>query len=113
LEDLNVRAGEEGVKISLFFAPSSYKDSLKSGALEVLDYNSEAVKKAVADYDYQVAAFNAAFRNLKDKENIERINVASFAWDDELDPDVKPKLSVSSGFRNKPAEEVVKAWFNR
>jgi hypothetical protein len=113
LTDLDSVAGKKNVKISLFFAPSSYTDSMKKGSLEVLDYKSDKVKNAVADYNYQVKAFEIFFNTLPSLKNIERINAASFSWDDALDPQIKPKLSVASTFRNKPAEEVVKAWFNK
>jgi len=111
LADLDKVAGEKQTKISLFFAPSSYADSMEHGSLEILDHKSEAVKNATADYEYQSKAFEIFFSSLPLLSHIERINVASFSWDDALDPEVKPKLSVASTFRNKPAEEMVKAWF--
>jgi len=113
IDELNRIASNKGMKLSIFVAPSSYSDSMKHGALEVLDYKSEQVKNAVADFDYQTLVFDTFFKALANANNIERINVASFAWDDMLDPQVKPKLSVASTFRNKPAEEVVKSWFNQ
>ena len=113
LADLNRVAGEKQTQISLFFAPSSYRDSMKHGSLEVLDYNSDAVKNAVADYEYQSKVFEIFFSSLPLLSHIERTNVGSFSWDDALDPEVKPKLSVASTFRNKPAEEIIKAWFTK
>ena len=53
------------------------------------------------------------FKNINNFENIERINVASFSWDDSMDPEIKPKISVGSTFRNKPAEYLIKSWFNK
>ncbi len=112
LSDLNSIAKEKNIKLSIFFAPSSYKDSMKKGSLEVLDYNSDKVKNSVADYEYQAKVFEIFFKSLKSLDNIEKINVASFSWDDALDPEVKPKLSVASTFRNKQAEYIIKEWFN-
>ena len=86
---------------------------MKYGPLEVLDYKSEVVKNAVSDLGYQSKMFEIFFSALPSLNNIERINVASFPWDDALDPQVKPKLSVASTFRNKPAESVVKEWFKK
>lgn len=86
---------------------------MKKGSLEVLDYKSDIVKNTEADFDYQANVFESFFTTLNKANNIERINVASFARDDALDPTVKPKLSVASTFRNKTAEEVIKARFNK
>jgi hypothetical protein len=113
IKELDNIAGKKGIKLSVFFAPSSYKDSLNIGPLEVLDYKNEKIINTNSDYDYQVQAFNTFFNAVLQSENIERINVANFSWDDYLDPFVKPKLSINAGFRNKPAEEVIKAWFNQ
>jgi len=113
LTELNQIAGEKNIKISLFFAPSSYPDSMKTGSLEVLDYRSDKVKNAVTDYEYQSKVFEICLSTLPNLKNIERINVASFPWDDALNPEVKPKLSVASTFRNKPAEQMIEQWFNK
>lgn len=113
LSDINNIAQKKNIKISVFFAPSSYFDSMKYGSLEVLDYKSEKVKNAISDLDYQSKVFEIFFNALPSLSNIERINVASFSWDDALDPQIKPKLSVASTFRNKPAESVIKEWFNK
>ncbi|MFA6963545.1 MAG: hypothetical protein WC227_02425 [Patescibacteria group bacterium] len=113
LQDLNSKAGEKKVKLTIFFAPSSYTNSLNKGALEVLDSRSEGVINVSADYQYQNGAFEAFFASLAGLSNIERIDVANYPWDDSLDPEVKPKLSVACTFRNKPAEEIIKSWFNK
>jgi hypothetical protein len=86
---------------------------MKKGSLEVLDYKSDIVKNTEADFGYQADVFNTFFKALAKANNIERINVASFARDDAMDPQVKPKISIGSTFRNKPAEEVIKQWFNK
>jgi len=111
--DLDTVAGKKGKKISIFIAPSSYTDSMKRGVLEVLDYNSDLVKNVVSDYEYQSKVFEIFFQSLLPLQNIERINVASYSWDDALDPQIKPKLSVASTFRNKPAETLIREWFNK
>lgn len=112
IEEINNKAQAKNIKVSLFFAPSSYKNGINAGPVEVLDYNNEEIKKLEKDYDEQVMAFNYFFQSVKDKKNIERINVGNFNWDDALDPEVKPRLSLSAGFRNKPAEKVIEAWYN-
>ena len=74
---------------------------MKYGALEILDYKSDKVKNTVADFDYQAMVFDTFFKALNSAPSIQRINVASFSRDDALDPEVKPKLSIASTFRNK------------
>jgi len=113
LADINNIAKKKNVKLSIFFAPSSYLNSMKHGSLEVLDYKSEIVKNTISDFDYQSKVFEIFFSALPLLNNIERINVASFSWDDALDPQVKPKLSIASTFRNKPAESMVREWFKK
>jgi hypothetical protein len=113
LTDINNIAKKKGIQLSIFFAPSSYPESMKHGSLEVLDYKSEKVKNAISDLDYQTKVFEIFFSALPSLSNIERVNVASFPWDDALDPQIKPKLSVASTFRNKPAESVVREWFKK
>lgn len=112
ISEIDEMAGAKNIKVSIFFAPSSYKNGIFTGPVEVLDYKNQEINKLEKDYEEQVQAFNYFFEAVKDKQNIDRINVGNFAWDDALDPEVKPRISLSAGFRNKPAEEVVGAWFN-
>ena len=109
--DLDKMAEKLGVKISIFYAPSSYKNGLLRGPVEFLDVKNPAIMSLEKDYEEQVLAFDYFFKSVKDKKNIERLNAANFAWDDALDPEVKPRISVSAGFRNKPAEAVIGAWW--
>lgn len=113
LTAIDNKAKEKNIKISIFLAPSSYYDSFKNGALEVLDYKSEIVKNTEKDYEYQNKIFELFLKNINNFENIERLNIASFAWDDLLDPEIKPKISIGSTFRNKPAESLIELWFNK
>lgn len=113
IKELDAVAQQKKTQLSIFFAPSSYTDSMKRELLEILDYRSDIVKNTPSDYDYQASVFDALFTSLTTTKNIQRINVASFAWDDAMDPEVKPKISIASTFRNKPAENVIEAWFNQ
>ena len=113
VKELDAIAKQKNIRLSIFFAPSSYKDSMKQWVLEVLDYKSDIIKNTSSDFDYQASVFDLMFKSLLTTSNIERINVASFAWDDAMDPQVKPKLSIASTFRNKPAENVIEAWFKK
>lgn len=113
LFDLDKKAKDLGIKISIFFAPSSYKNGVFDGPVEFLDIRNEFIKNLEKDYQTQADAYNYFFEAIKDKNNIERINVGNFAWDDALDKDIKARVSISASFRNKPAEYVIKEWFNK
>lgn len=109
--DFDRKAGELGIKVSIFFAPSSYKYGIFLGPVEYLDVKNPAIFNLEKDYDAQANAFKYFFMAVKNTKNISRINVGNFAWDDAMDPEVRAKVSVSAGFRNKPAETVVKEWY--
>ena len=113
VDDFDARAKELGIKISIFFAPSSYVGGVFAGPVEYLDVKNPEIIALQADYEEQLRVFQYFFEAVKDKENIVRLNVGNFAWDDALDPEVKPKISVSASFRNKPAENAVEMWFNK
>lgn len=113
LSDINTKAGNLGVKISFFFAPSSYENSIVSGPVEFLDIKNSSIQKLKKDYEEQAQDYEYLFKYISNKNNITRINVGNFAWDDAIDPKVKPLISISASFRNKPAEEVIKIWFNK
>lgn len=113
MTDLDKVAKNKGVNLSVFFCPSSYTNSLESGPLEVLDYNNTLVKSTQVDYQYQSDAYNTFFKVIKNTTNIKKLIVANYNWDDSIDPEVKPKISISTSFRNKPAEEVIKSWFTK
>lgn len=111
VNEINKKAKEKGVKLSIFFAPSSYKNSINKGPVEIYDLNNSLIKNLEVDMEEQANSFDAMFNSLNNMNNIERINVGNFAWDDAMDPEVKPRISITAIFRNKPAEDVVKAWF--
>jgi hypothetical protein len=108
---INNKAREKDIKLSVFFAPSSYEQGLYNGPVEFLDINNAAIKNLKKDYEVQAQAFDYFFQAIKNSNNITRLNCANFAWDDALDPEITPKVSISASFRNKPAESVIKAWF--
>jgi len=111
LNDFNQKAKDSNLKLSVFFAPSSYRGGTFKGPVEYLDINNPAVKSLEKDYQEQVSAFDNFFKSLNGKDQIVRVNAGNFAWDDALDPEVPALVSISAGFRNKPAERVVEAWY--
>jgi len=113
VKDLDAKAGEKGIKLSVFFAPSSYENAINLGPVEVLDKNNQMIKNLKVDFDGQMNSFEYMLESLKNTKNIERINVGNFAWDDALDGDVGPRISINATFRNKPSEELIKTWFSK
>jgi hypothetical protein len=78
-----------------------------------LDLRNPAINSLKKDYQEQADAFDYFFKSLAGKNQIVRVNAGNFAWDDALDPEVPALVSISAGFRNKPAEQVVRAWYNQ
>lgn len=111
VKELNAKAGKKGIKLTIFFAPSSYENAIIFGPVEVLDVKNERIKKLKQDLDEQAESFQSLFESLAGASNIVRINAGNFAWDDAFDPQVSPRISITASFRNKPAEEVVRAWY--
>lgn len=112
LADFNNKAQASDLKLSIFFASSSYEQGTFAGPVEFLDVNNPAIKSLKKDYQEQASAFDYFFKSLSGKNQIVRVNAGNFAWDDALDPEVPALVSISAGFRNKPAEQVVSAWYN-
>lgn len=112
LADFNNKAQASDLKLSIFFAPSSYEQGTFAGPVEYLDVRNPAINSLKKDYEEQVSAFDYFFKSLSGKNQIVRVNAGNFAWDDALDPEVSALVSISAGFRNKPAEQVVSAWYN-
>ncbi|MFA6428107.1 MAG: hypothetical protein WCW02_00990 [Candidatus Buchananbacteria bacterium] len=111
--ELDAKARAAGIRLSVFYAPSSYQNSIFAGPVEYLDVKNPAIKNLIKDYDEQARAFDYFFVAVNGKQNIVRLNAGNFAWDDALDPAVMARVSISASFRNKPAEQVVKAWFSK
>ncbi len=112
LDDLENRAKANGVKLSVFFAPFSYFNALNEGIVEFYDVLNPLVVSKKQDWQYQANAYQAFFEELSGRSFVERIIVSNFWWDDAMDPEVKPRISISGSFRNKIAEAVVSKWFN-
>lgn len=113
LTDFNNKAQASNLKLSVFFAPSSYENGSFAGPVEFLDLRNPAINSLKKDYQEQADAFDYFFKSLAGKNQIVRVNAGNFAWDDALDPEVPALISISAGFRNKPAEQVVGAWYNQ
>jgi hypothetical protein len=113
VKDLNQKAQEKSLKLSLNIKFYAYKDALNKGIFEFNDILNPKIKDTKADFDYQKDVYQAVFENLKNASSIERITTGGFWWDDALEPDVKVPVGVTPSIRNKPAEELIKIWFNK
>jgi len=111
LDYFNSWSSKQGIKLSIFFSPFSYGNALNNGIVEFHDINNENIKSIERDWDDQVNSWQIFFESIKNYNNLERIVASSMWWDDAMDPEVNLKISISSSFRNKPAEEVIKQWY--
>jgi hypothetical protein len=116
LDEIEKRAEEKDVKFSIKFSAFSAENAVNLGPngemIEYHDIKNPALSKIKTDYEHQADQYQAFFESVKDREKIERIIIGGFWWDDALDPEVKVKISLSPSPRNKPAEALIKAWFN-
>ena len=101
-----------GLKISVFFSPFSYKNAINDGIVEYYDVLNKDTKETEKDWEHQVDAWQGFFEAVYSREFVEGVNASTMWWDNAMDPDVKVKISISPSIRNKPAEEVIKQWFN-
>lgn len=111
LSDIDAKAEENGVNVSVMFSPFSYEASASLGILEFYDILDPKTSRTKADYYHQADQHQAFLEGLEGKGKIERVVVGSFWWDDALDPLVPAKISVSPSPRNKPSEELIGKWF--
>ena len=111
-DDIEKFIEKNNIKLSITFSPFSYKNAINNEIFEFNDVNNKDVISKEKDWQHQADAYQAMFEDLVPKKNIERITVGGFSWDDAMDPEVKPRISVNGSPRNKIAEEVIKQWFN-
>ena len=96
----------------VFFSPFSYKNAINDGIVEYYDVLNKDTKETEKDWEHQVDAWQGFFEADYSREFVEGVNASTMWWDNAMDPDVKVKISISPSIRNKPAEEVIKQWFN-
>jgi hypothetical protein len=113
LVDLNSWGAQNNTKLTIFFSPFSYPNAINQGIIEYHDILNETTKTTEKNYEHQADAWQGFFLGIKELNNLEGIIASGMWWDDEMDPDVKVKISISPSFRNKPAEEVIKQWFQK
>lgn len=113
LTDLDAWGAKNNTKLSIFFSPFSYPNAINQGIIEYHDILNATAKTTEKNYEHQADAWQGLFLGIKGLNNLERVIANGMWWDDEMDPDVKVRISVSPSFRNKPAEEVIKQWFQK
>jgi hypothetical protein len=112
LGDIDMIAGNKDIKVSIMFVPFSYENGINDGIVEYQDILNTDIKNIKQDWEHQEDVYQAFFEALKNKDNIERVIIGGYWWDDAMDPKVKVRISISPSPRNKKAEAVVKNWFN-
>jgi len=110
--DLETFAAKNKIKLTLFFSPFSYDNAINNGLVEFYDARNENVINKKQNWQHQADAYQAMFKALAGRKEIERLNVGGFWWDDAMDPEIKPRVSLNGSPRNKIAEEIIKQWFN-
>lgn len=113
LSEVEERAKERDVKFSIKFSAFSYENAVNfEKFVEYHDIRNPEVLAVKSDYQHQADQYQAFFEAVNGRERIERIIIGGFWWDDAMDPEVKVRISLSPSPRNKPAEAVIKKWFN-
>jgi hypothetical protein len=113
LDEIEERAQEKNIKFSIKFSAFSYENAVNfKKFIEYHDIKNPEILKMKTDYQHQADQYQAFFKALKGRNEIERIIIGGFWWDDAMDPEVKVRISLSPSPRNKPAETIIKEWFN-
>ena len=111
LDDLEVRARDKGVKLSIVPVFNSYENALNKGVVEFNDIANPAVQALNPDWQHQADAYEALFQAAEGRTEIVRLVPFGYWWDDAMDPaTARPRISVSPSQRNKQAEGVIKKW---
>lgn len=112
LDTLEANAKEKGITLRLVPGFFSYKNGVIAHRFDIdpLDILNPAVKEAEADWTGQAEAYDALFMAAEGRERISGIIPNGYAWDDSMDPDVPPKISIGIQFLAKPAEGVITRW---
>lgn len=111
-DDVEKFTERNNIKLSVTFSPFSYKNAINNEIFEFNDIKNEEVRAKEKDWQHQADAYQAMFEDLVNRKSMERITVGGFSWDDAMDPEVGPRVSVNSSPRNKIAEEVIRQWFS-
>ncbi|MBD3311559.1 MAG: hypothetical protein GF349_03620 [Candidatus Magasanikbacteria bacterium] len=112
LDDIETRARELDIQLSLNLGFSSFKDSVNyEGFHEFYEFYKPEVTSVEADWQHQADIYEAFMRSLEGRDFIERITILGYWWDDAMDPEVKPRISINNSIRNKTAEAVIDKWF--
>jgi len=110
-DDLENIAKKDNIKLSLMVGIQSFENSVNyEGFIEFYDFKNPKVKAVKKDWQHQADVFEAILRALEGRTAFEKIIFLGYWWDDAMDPDVNPRISISISFRNKPAEGVFEKW---
>lgn len=111
LDDLEERAGEEGVQLSIMAVFFSYENGINEGLVEFNDIGNPDVQALEADWQHQADAYEALFQAAEGRDSIVRIVPCGYWWDGAMNPeDTEVRVDIAPSARNKPAEAVFKKW---
>ncbi|RLJ09079.1 MAG: hypothetical protein DRP15_04245, partial [Candidatus Aenigmatarchaeota archaeon] len=109
-DDLEKLAEEDNINLSLMVGIQSFENSVNhEGFIEFYDFTNPKVKSVKKDWQHQADVFEAILQSLEDR-NFNKVIFIGYWWDDAMDPEVKPLISLAMSFRNKPAEGVFEKW---
>jgi hypothetical protein len=112
LDTLGQNAKTKNIRIHLVPGIFSYKRGSVANRFDIdpLDAKNPAVIAIQSDWTGQADAYDALFTAAEGRQEIAGIIPNGFSWDDSMDPDVPPKLSIGIQYRTKPAEGVITKW---
>ena len=108
--DLETKANEKNINLTLMTTLFSYDDAINKGIIEYHDILNKDLKTVKSNYKHQENMLQALFEAAQDEKYIERVNINGYWWDDAMDPKVKVRISLAPSIRNKPAEAVAIKW---
>lgn len=118
LDDIERKATDDGIKLSLLFGFSSYKNAVTQGYVEFNDVLNPVVKTLEVDYQHQAEATEALLQSIENRKQFEKVILFGYWWDNVSDQDNSsilsklpmPRVSISPSPRNKLAETVFEKW---
>ena len=100
--------------VFIVMTQASFQNSLSEMPyFEFNDYKEGIEKGNKADWQLQARSYEAFFEAINN-QNFKGVAINNYWWDDLMDPlYADPLISMNFSFRNKPAESIVKEWFNK
>lgn len=95
LDDLEGRATDAGVNLSIIAAVDSYENAVNEGVVEFNDIDNPPIQALTVDWQHQADALEALFQAAEGRTNIVRMAPFGYWWDDAMDPeDTEVRISI-------------------